>query len=165
MDGESDRGYSLRIPFDLRLIEAKLALNMIGPDEVPALAWDAMEAGLDGPVIRRVAALIHPSGWEVDQMLPKFMAEAGMVRLSAQEAALRIAQHIARRILDEGLDPIDHTRDFELLWIRADHPEAIGDAGMLDDQKYTAEYMGQTEAEFREYARGVLVTLINTESK
>jgi len=110
MDGESDRGYSLRMPFDLRLIEAKLALNMIGPDEVPALAWDAMEAGLDGPVIRRVAALIHPSGWEVDQMLPKFMAEAGMVRLSAQEAALRIAQHIARRILDEGLDPI------EIIW-------------------------------------------------
>jgi hypothetical protein len=165
MDGQFDCGYSLRMPFDQRLIEARLALSMIGPDEMPALAWDALEAGLDGPAIRRVAALLHPSGWEVDQILPKFVADAGMVSLSPQEASVRIARHIARRILDEGLDPIEHTRDFELLWIRADHPEALSDAGMLDDQKYTAEYMGQTQAEFREYARGVLVSLVNGESK
>ena len=154
------------MPFDVQLIEAKLALKMIGPEEIPALAWDAMEAGLDGPAIRRVAALIHPSGWETDQLLPLFMAEAGMVSLSVQEASIRIARQLARRILDEGLDPIEHTRDFESLWIHADHPDAIGEAGMLDDQKAVAEYMGQTEAEFREYARDVLRSLVNsTESE
>lgn len=149
------------MPFDLQLIEAKLALSMIGPDEMPALAWDALEAGLDGRAIRRVAALIHPSGWETDQLLPKFMAETGMVNLPPQEASLRVARQIARRILDEGLDPLEHTRDFELLYIRADYPKVLQDAGVLDDQKYVAEYMGQTEAEFREYARGVLVALVN----
>jgi len=44
---------------------------------MPALTWDALEAGLDGPSIRRLAALINPSGWETDQIVPSFMAEAG----------------------------------------------------------------------------------------
>jgi hypothetical protein len=142
------------------MIEARLAVGAIGPDEMPSLAWDALEAGLDGPSIRRLAALVEPSGWETDQILPAFMAEAGINSISHQEASIRLARQLANRILNEGLDPLHYTRDFELLWINADHPLAIQGVGLLDDEKATAEYVGQTEAEFREHARSALLALI-----
>lgn len=139
---------------------------MIGPDEMPALAWDALEAGLDGPSIRRLAALVKPSGWETDQIMPAFIAEAGMKSISRQEASIRVAVQLARRILREELDPLAYSRDFELLWIWADHPTAIQEVGSLDDQKAVAKYIGQSEAELREYARSVLLAFVETrESK
>ena len=108
------------MPFDPHLVEAKLALGMIGPDEFPALAWEALEVGLDGPSIRRLAALIMPTGWETDQLVPAFMMEAGLERISHQESSVRLARRLARRILSEGLDPLAYSREFELLWIKAD---------------------------------------------
>ncbi|MFC5860700.1 hypothetical protein ACFPT7_00180 [Acidicapsa dinghuensis] len=71
-----------------------------------------------------------------------------------------MARQLARRILAEELDPLDYTRDFELLWIRANYSAAIQDAGLLDDQKATAEYIGQTKAELRNYATDILRALI-----
>jgi hypothetical protein len=145
--------------FDSKIIEAKLALRTIGPEKMPALAWDALEAGHDGPSIRRVAALINPSGWEIDQLIPKFMEEAGLKVISPQEASIRLAKHFASKILSEGLDPLKYSRDFEVLWVRSDYADAIRDVGLLDDQVSNGQYMGQTEAEFREYARNVLRAL------
>ena len=151
------------MPFDPQLVEAQLALGMIGSEEMPKLAWDVLESGLDGPVIRRMAALIRPLGWETDQYLPKFMAEAGLKGISCEEASIRLARRLTLRILAEELDPLDYTRDFERLWILADYASAIGEAGTLDDEKAVAEYVGQSESELREYARTVLRTLIASE--
>jgi len=149
--------YPHSVPFDSQLVEAKLALNMVGPEEMPSLAWDALEAGLDGPFIRRLAALVNPSGWETDQIESAFMAEAGMKRISAGEASIRIARQLAIRILSEGRDPLEHTRNFELLWIRAEHPAEIQEAGCLDDAK-----AWMTDAELREHARSVVLALAAT---
>jgi hypothetical protein len=150
------------LSFDLELVEAKLALGLIAPDEMPALAWDALEADFDGRSIRTLAALNNPSGWETDQIIPSFMAEMGMRKLSLEEASIRVARQLARRILSEGLNPLAYTRDFELLWIRSDYSRGIQDVGLLDDEKAIAEDMGNSEAELREYARGVLLALVAT---
>jgi hypothetical protein len=145
--------------FDPELIEAKLAVRSIHPEQMPTLACDALEAGHDGFAIRRAAALINPSGWEIDQLMPKFMAEAGLKMISPQEASIRLARHLANRILSEELDPLRFTRDFELLWIQSEYAEAIQDVGSLEDQKAIAEYVGQTEGELREYAMNALRSL------
>src|ERR1700691_2003983 len=142
------------VPFDSQLVEAKLALKMIGPEEMPPLAWDVLEAGLDGPFIRRLAALVNPSGWETDQIESAFMAEAGMKRISIGDASIRIARQVAIRILSERLDPLEHTRDFELLWIRAEYPAEIQEVGSLEDAK-----AWMTDADHRENARSVLLAL------
>ena len=76
------------MPFDIELIEAKLAHGMIDPGEMRALAWDALEAGLDGKSIRRLAAMDHPSGWEADRILPSFMAEARIEGISREGGGL-----------------------------------------------------------------------------
>jgi hypothetical protein len=149
------------VPFDHQLVEAKLALNGISPSEMPSIAWDALEAGLDGPSIRRLAALNNPSGWEADQILPGFMAEAGLERISPEEASVRLARQLASKIILEGLDPLDYSRDFERLWIQAGYPKAIQDAGALDDQKYLveSESVRQSAAELREHARSIMAAL------
>ena len=85
--------------------------------------------------------------------------------VTRREASIRLARRLAHRILSEELDPVGHTRDFELLWIEADYPSEIQDAGSLDDEKYVAEHVGQTEAQFREYARGVLIELVNASTQ
>jgi hypothetical protein len=157
--------YPHSVPFNLQLVEARLALGLIGPDEMPAIAWDALEAGHDGPSIRRLAALVRPSGWETDQLIPSFLTEAGMKIISREEAAIRVARQLACQILSENLDPLAYSRDFKLLWIQADYPVAIQDVGALNDQKAVAEYMGQSEAELREYARTALSALVATDEQ
>lgn len=144
--------------FDPQSIEARITLGTIRPEEMPALAWDALEAGFDGPCIRRVAALISPSGWEIDQQMPGFMAEAGLKNILLEEASIRLARQLASRILSEGLDPLEYSKDFELLWIKSDYAKAIQDVGSLDDQKAIAL---QTEAKLREYARSLLLELVS----
>jgi hypothetical protein len=152
------------MPFDPQLVEARIALGMIAPEEMPALAADALEAGVDGRRIRRMAALSSTSGWETDQVLPAFMVEAGLRTISISEAALRVARHIARRILNEGLDPLAFTRDFEAIWIRSDYCREIQEAGTLDDDKAVAQYMGRSEDDVREQARQVMLALVASDS-
>src|SRR5215472_17176988 len=101
------------MPFDSHVVEAQLALRRISPENMPSLAWDVLEAGLDGPAIRRLAALNHPSGWEADRIIPNFMEEAGLKIITRREASIRYARHLARRILADGSDPVEHTKDFE----------------------------------------------------
>jgi len=57
--------------------------------------------------------------------MPAFMAEAGLKTISRQEAAVRLARQVARRILSEGLDPAVHTRDFELLYIESGYADSL----------------------------------------
>lgn len=149
------------VAFDRHITEARLALGKIAASEMPALAWDALEAGFDGPRTRRMAALSNPSGWEVDQILPAFMAETGLNTIAPPEAALRMARELAHHVLSAKLDPLKYTKDFEWLWIQTGYPRELQDAGMLDDQKYVdIECMGEAEADFREYARSVLLALL-----
>jgi hypothetical protein len=149
----------LTVPFDPNLVEAKLALRRIGPDEMPNLACDALEAGLEGPTIRRLAGLINPSGWETDQILPRFMEEAGLACITPEIASVRLARELARRLLAEGLDPLRFTGHFEGLWRDGGYPQILQDAGSLDDQMAITDQTGQSESELREYAHGILSAL------
>jgi hypothetical protein len=64
--------------FSPRLIEAKLALNMVHPEDFPMFAINALEANLDGPTIRNLSGLVQPSGYTTDLLRERFMAEAGL---------------------------------------------------------------------------------------
>ncbi|HEY6447110.1 MAG TPA: hypothetical protein VIY53_11665 [Acidobacteriaceae bacterium] len=149
--------------FDPQLVEAKLVLDMLPPEELPGVAAEALEAGLDGRFIRRMAALDRPSGWEVDQILPKFRAEAGLTEIQRGEAALRVARDLAQRILRENLDPLAFTGEFHTLWVHADYAREIQIVGTLDDDKYLAQYFYRTEEQFRDLARQKLIDLVKTD--
>jgi len=115
------------------------------------IAWHALEAGLDGPGIRRLAALEHPTFFEVAEILPRASQEMGLSELAIGDAALRLASRCAKEILDSGEDPLRHVRDFERLWIHADYPCELQSVGNLDDEVWVAQSCGQSEDKIREW--------------
>src|SRR5271169_5580790 len=102
--------------FDRELVEAQLALGLIASSDAPEVACSALEAGLDGPGIRKLAALDHPTWSEVEQALPAAAAEMGLVRITVAEAAVRVATWRVKDILSGDKDPLSQTRELEILW-------------------------------------------------
>jgi hypothetical protein len=142
--------------FDRELIEAKLALKLIASADMPSVACDALEAGLDGPAIRRLAVLERPTYFEVAEVLPRVMQELELSQVPIGEAALRMAKRIAQGILQSGDDPLRHLRDFESLWIRADYAHEISSVGTLYDDVWIAQSSGRPDAEIREWVMSTL---------
>jgi hypothetical protein len=130
-----NRGEAL-VAFDSRIIEAKFALGAIHPEDLPGVAIEALEAGIDGPVTRRTAGLVGLTGYEADRVRDLFMAEAGLEKIERRVAAARLAQDLAREVLRGGKDPLQFTRGFERLWIAADYPSELGFLGNMDDEVY-----------------------------
>lgn len=135
--------------FQHRVVEARLALSLISSTEMPKLAWEALEAGLDGPAIRRLAAFEFPTFFQVQEVLPQAMKEMGLSKLDKGAAALQLSKLLAQEILAKNLDPFKHLRDLEQLWIQSDYCRELRDFGNLDDEVYVARAMGQPEHETR----------------
>jgi hypothetical protein len=144
------------MPFDPELVEAQLALNRIGTTDMPKLvypeprrAWDALEAGLDGPATRRLAALEFPTFFQVREILLKILEEWHLKQIPKEQAALRLAKRRAREILQSNEDPLKHTSDFSQLWFESDYCAELSDYGELDEWVYVAHYSGQTDNQIR----------------
>ena len=137
------------MPFDPKAVEARLALNLISSTDMPRLAWEALEAGFDGPALRRMAALEFPTFFQIKDVLPRAMEEMHLAKLDKAKAALRLAKLQAQEIVAANSDPFRHLRDFEHLWIEADYCRELQEYGNLDDEVNVARQMGQPEQEIR----------------
>jgi hypothetical protein len=150
------------VQFDSLLAEERIALNMIQP--LQRLAWDALEAGLDGASIRRLAALEQPSGFELDEVLPRAMQEMGLRKLEPGEAADRMARRRAAEILATGADPLQYTVEFERLWQRTSEvcSAEMTALGVLEDEIRIARTHGQDENAIREWVRENLQAILQS---
>lgn len=148
------------MPFDREIIEARLALDLISSNEMPKVAWDALEAGLDGCAIRRLAALENPTWFQVQKVLPQAAQEMQLAKVTVGEGALRIARRRAQEILETGADPTRYTRELEYLCIRADWPDELSGYGSLDDEVYIARENGRPEREIHDWLRQRLKELV-----
>jgi hypothetical protein len=137
------------MPFDHDLVEAQLALHHIGTTDMPKLAWDALEAGLDGPATSRLAALDFPTFFQVRDILPTVMQEWRMTPLSREDAAVRLAKLRARQILQTNEDPLKQSYDFWNLWMESNYCRELEEYGELADEVYIARESGQTDDEIR----------------
>jgi len=144
------------VAFDRDQIEARLALDLIASADMPQIAWDALEAGLDGPATRRLAALEHPTHFEVAEVFPKVMQELRLAQITMGQAALRMAKQIAREILSNGDDPLRHVRTFQSLWWRSGYAEEIQTLGTLRDEVWIAQSRGCSDEQIRELITSVL---------
>lgn len=133
------------MPFDRQLVEAKLALDLIASADMPTVAQDALEAGIDGPATVRLAVLDRPTYFEVRDLLPRAVQEWGLSEAPKGEAALRIAKKMAEDILKSGDDVLKHLRDFEWLWIRSGYAHEMRDLGTLWDEVSIAESLGESQ--------------------
>jgi hypothetical protein len=144
------------VAFDRDQIEAKLALNLIASVDMPQIALGALETGLDGKAIRRLAVLEHPTYFEVAEVLPRAMQELGLTKIPIEEAAVRVAKQIAREILNSGDDPLRRIRDFESLWVRSDYADQIRSLGTLSDDVWIAQSTGRSDEETRDWVKSIL---------
>jgi hypothetical protein len=144
------------VPFDRDQIEARLALNLIASADMPQIAWDALEAGLDGPATRRLAALEHPTYFEVAEVLPRVKQELGLTEVTVGQAALRVAKQIAQEILDKGDDPLRHVQTFWSLWVRSGYAKDIKTLGTLHDHVWIAQSMGRSDEQIRDWVGSIL---------
>lgn len=149
------------MPFDPKLVEANLALHRISAEDLPALAWDALEAGFDGPATRRLAALVSPNFFAVEKILPAAMQEWGIAAISIGTAAIRLAQKRAKEILESWDDPLKHTRDFEILFIDSDYCRELAECGAFDDEIYIAQTLAHNMDEIRQRMKEELKVLAN----
>ncbi len=113
------------MPFDRSLIEARLAMELIASADMPKIAWDALDAGCDGPATRRLAALEKPTFFEVRDLLPGALEEMGLKRIEVREAAIRVAKNLVAEILQSDVDPTSRVRELKALWIRSDYCKAL----------------------------------------
>jgi hypothetical protein len=147
--------------FDRESPEEQIALNMIQP--IQRVAWDALEAGLDGPNVRRLAAEENLYGsFEGDVLLAKAMQEMQLVRLTKVEAAERRAKRRVREVLASNSDPFSCLSQLESLWRRV-----IGECsadmttlGILDDEVSIARNQGQRDDEIREWLITTLKSIV-----
>ena len=152
--------------FDIEMIEARLAMKMIPSSDMPRIAWDALEAGLDGPAIRRLAALDSPTWSEIDEVLPSAMHEMGLRSITAREGASRYAVRRATEILRSGADPLKFTREFEQLWIATGHENEIVELGILDEEIVrVGRLIGRSEQEIRDSVSQQLKSFVARHAK
>jgi hypothetical protein len=153
------------MPFDREIVEARLASDLISSNEMPKVAWDTLEAGLDGPAIRRLAALDNPTWFQVQEVLPKATQEMHLAKVTVGETAYCLARQRAQQILETGADPTHYTRELESLCIRADWPNELSGYGGLDDELYIARENGRPEAEIRNWLIERLKELVARSSR
>jgi hypothetical protein len=139
------------MPLDRDLWESRIALDLVTSDEMPKLACDALEWGSDGPAIRRLAGLVRPTWFQVEEVRGAAIKEMNLASLTAADAAFRLARQRAQEILQSGDDPLRHILAFEQLWIRARYPSRMSSLGALSEEVSAARYMGQTESEIRQW--------------
>ena len=123
------------MPFDGELIEAQLAYGSIRPRELAGIACDALEAGFDGPGLRRLSALEEPSACHADRFLQAATAEMGLEQIDVKRASIRLAQRLARNILHGDQDPLPRMYEFFVFWMRSDFCAELATVGSFDDEK------------------------------
>jgi hypothetical protein len=98
---------------ELRWIEASLRLDLIPPDEVVDWATERV-ASTDSPGLALLAGMHKPVRRDdVISVLRDIAGEEHLAWPSDLEAGLTVAKHIARRVVDGNLEPIDGAR---IIW-------------------------------------------------
>jgi hypothetical protein len=94
-------------PFNPDLFVAKWYCSKVGPEEMPAFSADALEAGYDGPSLRRLAGLIKPTARDIGDLFEGALREIGTVRIQSKEQALFfLSRLVATDILEGRVEPI-----------------------------------------------------------
>jgi hypothetical protein len=138
------------VPFDRSQIEARLTLDLVASADMPKVAWDALEAGLDGPAIRRLAVLERPTYFEVAEVLPAARREMGLATIRVERAAVRVAKEIAGEILSRDDDPRGRLRELEMLWVRSGYARELQTLGTLHDEVWISN---QPETTIRSWVK------------
>ena len=96
-------------------MEASYYLGDLDPDEMPGIALRALGAGYGGPALLELARLSGPTAHNAGDLFERALGEMGRSPLPGEEAGLRVARTIARKITSGEVHPYEGAR---LIWVK-----------------------------------------------
>jgi len=113
---------------------SQFTLGKLSYSDLPDVACDALELGLDGPAIRRLASLQKPSYFGVGDLFEKALQEMGIEQWSKRDAAVFLAKEIGRDVLAGKKEPLAGADEIWELCVAADYPKELAIFGGLDQE-------------------------------
>ncbi|HEY6969785.1 MAG TPA: hypothetical protein VJA94_11315 [Candidatus Angelobacter sp.] len=127
--------------FNAKAFAARWYASLLFPEDVPEFAADALEAGFDGPALRRLAGLIRPTSVDIYPWIDAALKEIGQVEpLSTEAALIEVGRDVARRIVNGSLAPSDGCRILAGYAMRAGYPAELTGFFQIDDEPLWGEY-------------------------
>jgi hypothetical protein len=127
--------------FNPDLFVAKWYCSKVWSEDMPGFAADALEAGFDGPALRRLAGLIKPTSEEVCGLFSQVIREIGNVKIHTEEqAALLLCRVTATDIVDGRIDPLRGVEILAHLSCLLDYPLFLKEFLDLAEWPYWGEY-------------------------
>src|SRR5690242_860892 len=91
----------------LSILQAKWQLNLLRSDDIPELATQILETGLESPALIELAGLISPDRWEVTPLIEEAFSQESLRPISNEAAQWRLAYETAREIVDGRVTPLE----------------------------------------------------------
>lgn len=108
---------------------------------MPGFAADALEAGHDGPALRRLAGLINPTSWDVGDLFRQALLEIGNVKiLSKDQALMFLSRTIAADIVEGRIDPVLGAEILAGYAMQAGYPDFLVEFFTLADMPRWGEH-------------------------
>lgn len=127
--------------FNPDLFVAKWYCSKVGPEDMPAFAADALEAGFDGPSLRRLAGLIKPTSRDVGSLFQDALSEIGKIKIrSKEQAVFSLSRTVASNIVDGRLDPIEGAGILASYARMIDYPAFLAEFFQLSEMPFWGEY-------------------------
>ena len=124
MDDKSRAGGNESL--DLGEVEASYYFGELDPEEMPGIALRALEAGYDGPALLELARMSSPTVLSVGDLFERALGEVGRPSLPEDEAGLRVARNIARKIASGKLPPYEGARTiWTEVWNECGRPDKL----------------------------------------
>ncbi len=127
---------------------------------MPQFAADALEAGYDGPALRRLAGLVRPASSEVGNLFKEALLEVGNVKIASKEQALIFLSRITAADIVEGrIEPLHGAELLAAYAMQAGYPPFLAEFLELADMPRWGEYAPSRSKliqEIIEYARILL---------
>jgi hypothetical protein len=132
---------------ELQSAAAFWALGFLRSDELPGVAADALEAGIDTPSLRILAGERHPDVGELDRLFTRALAESQLEIPGRPAAIMMAARYYAERIFSGDLSPI---KGASAIWWHLstieDAPESLEVFRGLASEYEDFEYRGDAKA-------------------
>ena len=128
-------------PFNPDLFVAKWYCSKVGPENMPQFAADALEAGFDGPALRKLAGLVKPTSWDIDDLFQDTLKEISTIRVHSKPQAIRfLSRKTAADILSGELEPILGADILERYASMLGYPPFLAEFLELSEMAYWGEH-------------------------
>jgi len=102
---------------------------------------NALEAGCDGPALRRLAGLVKPTSSDVGELFQQSVTEIGTIRVhNTEQAAVLLARTTATDIIEGRIDPLKGAIFIAALASAMNYPPDLMPIYQLAELPYWGEY-------------------------